>query len=82
MLDRFERMHIQPFMSHRTIEALDVRVLRWLSWLNIEHRYLILDAPVNHCLANEFRAIVAAYCERFSAPFNDAIQAADDSCAW
>jgi len=60
MLDGLKSMHVQPFMSNRPVEPLDVGVLCRLSWLNIEHRDLILDAPIDHCLTDMFRAVVPA----------------------
>lgn len=42
-----EQMHIQPFMAGSPIEALDVRVLRRLTRLDIQHCDPVLVSPGN-----------------------------------
>ncbi len=34
MLDRFEQMLVEPFVSHRSFEAFDVGILLWLAGLD------------------------------------------------
>jgi hypothetical protein len=34
MLDRFEQVLVEPFVSHRSVEAFDVGILLWLAGLD------------------------------------------------
>lgn len=65
-----EQMHIQPFMAGSPIEALDVRVLRRLTRLDIQHCDPVLVGPGNQRSAEKLRAVVTANRGRFSSPFN------------
>jgi hypothetical protein len=47
MLDAVKTMHIQPFMSDRSIEALDVGILGRLAGLDIQQRDLLLICPAD-----------------------------------
>jgi len=60
MLYRFNQMHVQPLMPHRTIESVNVGILGGLARLNIEQRNLVLIRPVNQTLRQVFWAIVPA----------------------
>ena len=66
-----EQVHIQPLVPGGPIEALDVRVLRRLSRLDIQHRDPVLVGPGNQRSAEKLRPVVAANRGRFSPPFND-----------
>ena len=76
MLDAVKTMHIQPFMSDRSIEALDVGILGRLAGLDIQQRDLLLICPVDQSLADVFRPVVAPNAIGLASPFNRLVQRA------
>ena len=65
-----EQVHIQPRMPGGPLEALNVRILRRLTRLDIQHRDPVLVGPGNQRSAKSFRAVVTAIRGRFSRLFH------------
>lgn len=59
VLQRFEPMLIQAALAVPTVEALDERVLHWLAGLDEVQFHSVVRGPEEHCLAGQFRAVVA-----------------------
>ena len=76
MLDRFENVHVQRFLSNGSVIWLNVCVLGRLLWLNEEQCDLVFDAAVDDGLPDEFRAMVAAHCNWLSSPFESDLTSA------
>ena len=51
-------MFIQAFIPEFTVEALDVRILRWLAWLNQLQLYAMLISPLIECPAGKLWPLV------------------------
>lgn len=77
MFDRFEQMFIQPFVSHRPVEALDIGVLLWLSGLDKQQTDATLHRPGTELCRDVFGAVVCSDDLWLSTPLDDAIQSAD-----
>ena len=58
--DRFKEVRVQHLGSIASIEALDVRVLVRLSWLDVVRGDAVFCAPVDEGLRGEFGAVVDA----------------------
>ena len=71
MLDAVKTMHIQPFMSDRSFEALDVGILGRLAGLDLQQRDLLLICPADQSLADVFRPVIATQSQRFPAPLDN-----------
>ena len=65
-------------MPDGSIVAFNICVLLRLSELTVLDSDTLLLGPYSKLLADVLRAIVAPDCARFAAPFDDAVQAADD----
>ena len=65
-------------MPDGAVVAFDIGVLLGLSGLDVLDCYLILLSPLSQRLAYVFGAIIDPDRTRFSSPFYDAVQAADD----
>src|SRR5690606_6818448 len=67
----------EPLVAYRSIESLDVGVLLRLTWLDIFKLDIPLGSPSDDGRTQVFRAVITAYCQRFSAPANDLLERAD-----
>ena len=48
----------QPLVANRFVEALHVRVLQWLAWLDMFNANSLATGPVQQCSADIFRPVV------------------------
>ena len=79
MIDRFEQMFVQPFVSNGTIEAFNVGVLRGFSGLNKQQPDALFLRPGLELGTSHFAAIVRANDLWFATPLNDLIQRPGDA---
>jgi hypothetical protein len=80
LLNRCKHVLIQPLMPDRPIVTLDVCVLLRLTRLDVLDGDATTFGPSQQMSADVFRAVVYPDCERWSPPFDDPIEAADDAC--
>src|SRR5690606_21549231 len=67
----------EPLVAHRSIESLDVGVLLRLTRLDIFKPDTPLGSPSDDSRTQVFRAVIAAYRQRFAAPVNDLLERTD-----
>jgi|ETNmetMinimDraft_26_1059896.scaffolds.fasta_scaffold374056_1 hypothetical protein len=61
-------------MPDSSIKLLDVGVLCWFTWLNVQQRDLLLSGPVDQILTDVLWAVVATQRQWFPAPLDDLLQ--------
>jgi hypothetical protein len=61
-------------MPDSPIKLLDVGVLCWFTWLNVQQRDLLLSGPVDQILTDVLWAVVATQRQWFPAPLDDLVQ--------
>jgi hypothetical protein len=70
---------IKPFVPDGAIAALDIGILPGLSRLDMPDRNPPRLSPFQQLAADVFRAVVDTNGAREAAPFDDPVQAADDT---
>ena len=79
LLDGFDNVLIQPFMPNRSIIAFDIRILLWLSRLDMLDRDFVLFSPLQQLAAHVFRSVINPNAFWSSPPLDDPVQAPDDA---
>ena len=79
LLDAIEVIPPQPFCAYCPVVAFDIGILLWLAWLDEFQPDILLISPLRHCRANVLRPIVTTNRFRFTSPFNNPFQCADDT---
>jgi hypothetical protein len=78
LLDGFDDVLVEPFLTYRPTVALDIGVLLGLPGLDVLDGDALLLSPYSERLADVFGAFVDPYLAGLSASFDDPVQAADD----
>ena len=79
LLDGFNDVLVKPFMPDGSVVTLDLSVLLRLARLDMLDLDVALLSPFQELVADVFRAIVDPDAFRLSPPFNDPVQAPDNS---
>jgi hypothetical protein len=79
LLDGFDNVLIQPFMPSRSILAFIIRILLWLSRLDMLDRDVVLFSPLQQLAAHVFRSVINPNAFWSSQPLDDPAQAPDNA---
>ena len=82
LLDLFNDALVQPFMSNCTVVALNVDVLLRLPELDVLDGNTLFLSPFRQLATDIFGAIIDPNILWFSTPFDDPIEAANNSFGW
>ena len=75
----FKDVLIQPFMANRSVVTLELGVLLGFAWLDIFDGDAAFLGPLHQQTTDIFRPVVHANPLRFAAPFDDLVQAAEET---
>jgi len=78
LLDTFDDILVEPFVPNRSVVALDVGVLLWLSGLDVLDRNAMFFSPFHQLFTDVFRAIVDPNSAGLAAPLDYPVEASDD----
>src|ERR1700691_3005861 len=76
-----EPVHVQALIAQAAMEALHMRVLRGLAWLDVNRVDLVLHAPCEIVPGTHLRPVVAANRLRTATPFDHQPQSAREAAA-
>ena len=79
LLNVFDDVLVKPFMAHRSIVTFDIGILLRLAGLNMLNADLTFFRPRQQFAADIFRAIVDPNSLRLAPPFDNPVQAPDNS---
>jgi hypothetical protein len=79
LIERPKDVSVEEFASKAAIQALDIRDLGWLPWLDKSQSGFSVFAPRVGTLADELRAIVDADHRRKASAFFQLLENADDA---
>ena len=55
-----EHIHIENLSAVSPVESLNIRILRWLTWLDKFQSNAMFFSPARQCDRDEFRAVIHA----------------------
>ena len=79
LLDGFKDILAQPLAANSAVVPLNIGVLLGFPWLDVFKPNTLFICPFHQCSADVFWASVDTNGLRFAAPFDDLVQAADDT---
>src|SRR5690606_22618785 len=72
----------EPVVANRSVEALNISILLWMSRLYVFDLDIPIFCPLLKHFGNVFGAIITTYSFRFSAPLDDVVQNSRDPHRW
>lgn len=82
LLDAFNDVLVQPFMSNGAVVAFDIGVLLRLTGLDVLYGNPMFLGPFHQFFADVFGAVVDPYGAGLATPFDDAVEAPYDALGW
>ena len=79
LIERGENVAIQHLGSESAVEAFDIGVLCWLSWLDVNQLDTVLLCPLVQSCTDKFRPVVQAQPSECATQFNQLIKRSDDA---